>query len=474
MKTKTTKQKPEPPAEGARAVVWPRAAKSRAAKPRAAKPRAASAQATAPRVTEPRVTEPQRGESRLAAPARVKPQAPRSRRVAASKPRLRLVKSAPDRARSSVVLVVSVGCPAGIGPEVSLAAALARSKRRAKAGDPSEPCVLVGDLKTLQIAAGLLGVGARCLVPFDLSRDGAPRPLRGAVYVYDPGARVAARDRKPGKPTVSSGAAQLAWVEAAYQLCKQINQQEHIRAALVTGPVSKHAIATSGVPGAEAFLGHTEWLQALDGAATSVMCFAAKQLTTSLVSTHFPLSAVPEQIRAETVEAAIVALVELLRALGNAAPKVAVCSLNPHAGEGELLGAEERTAIVPGIERARRALAAAGGATGRQSVLPKPSRGAKATPGAAQILGPIGAETAFRKAMSKVYDGVVAMYHDQATIPMKLVAFGEAVNVTAGLSVVRTSVDHGTGYDIAWRGAADSAGMLAALDLAAALVRARG
>jgi 4-hydroxythreonine-4-phosphate dehydrogenase len=129
---------------------------------------------------------------------------------------------------------------------------------------------------------------------------------------------------------------------------------------------------------------------------------------------------------------------------------LAVASLNPHAGESELLGAEEARAIAPGVKRARQLL----------------GRGASLT-------GPIGAETAFRKAAQGGFDGVVAMYHDQATIPMKLLAFGDAVNVTAGLSIVRTSVDHGTAYDIAWQGRADAGGMRAALELARRIVAGR-
>ena len=136
--------------------------------------------------------------------------------------------------------------------------------------------------------------------------------------------------------------------------------------------------------------------------------------------------------------------------MGKKRPEIAVCSLNPHAGESELLGAEERRAILPGIRGAQRRV-------GRR----------------AHFLGPIGAETAFRKAAAGVYQGVVAMYHDQATIPMKLLAFGDAVNVTMGLSFVRTSVDHGTAYDIAWTGVADAGGMRAALDLARRLVAGR-
>jgi 4-hydroxythreonine-4-phosphate dehydrogenase len=141
-----------------------------------------------------------------------------------------------------------------------------------------------------------------------------------------------------------------------------------------------------------------------------------------------------------------VALADLLVRTGRKRPRVAVASLNPHAGEGELFGKEETRAIVPGVERARRLLG--------QS---------------ARVSGPIGAETAFRKMRDGVYEGVVAMLHDQATIAMKLLAFGDAVNVTMGLSIPRTSVDHGTAYDIAWRGVADPSGMIAALRLGAEL-----
>ena len=124
-------------------------------------------------------------------------------------------------------------------------------------------------------------------------------------------------------------------------------------------------------------------------------------------------------------------------------PRIAVASVNPHAGEGEMFGVEETRAIAPGVKLAASRLGAR-----------------------ARLVGPIGAETAYRKHRAGDFDGVVAMYHDQATIPMKLLAFGEAVNVTMGLSLFRTSVDHGTAYDIAGRGKADATGMLAAIELA--------
>jgi 4-hydroxythreonine-4-phosphate dehydrogenase len=298
--------------------------------------------------------------------------------------------------------------------------------------------VLVGDLTTVREAAEVVGVDPRRVVPL-----GSPRARR-SIEVLEVGPRLDARDRRPGRPGKRAGRAQLAYVNAAFDFARRGPGR-----ALVTGPVSKAAIAHSGGPGVESFLGHTEWLRDRDGASTSVMCFAARRLVTSLATTHVPVVDLPRAITKDGVADACFWLAQLLVGLGRQCPTLAVCSLNPHAGEGELLGSEERQAIVPGMQAARRRLR-----------------------GGAKLVGPIGAETAYRKAYAGAFDGVVAMYHDQATIPMKLVAFGEAVNVTMGLSVVRTSVDHGTGYDIAWQGKASADGMLSAMKLAARLVSA--
>jgi len=328
------------------------------------------------------------------------------------------------------MIVVSTGCPAGVGPEVSV---------RAAASLERVDVVLVGDLETLRAAASLTGVREDRLVPFDSGR--APK---GSLRVVQAGQSLRASDRRPGKPSAAAGRAQLAYVDAAYRLAKDE------RAAIVSAPVSKAAIAHSGAPGSARFRGHTEWLRDLDGAEHATMCFAAPGLVTSLVTTHLPLARVPRALTKGAVRDAAVDLVTLLRATRKRSRRVriAVASLNPHAGESELIGKEERTAILPGIRLARTAV-------GKRAVLS----------------GPIGAETAYRLMRAGTYDGVVAMYHDQATIPMKLVAFGDAVNVTMGLSVPRTSVDHGTAYDIAWTGKADPAGMLAAMRLGEVLAR---
>ena len=326
------------------------------------------------------------------------------------------------------LLVVSTGCPAGIGPEVSVAAAL-QVKRAAK--------VLLGDEGTLRAAAELIGIAQKRLVRWDGQARDASR-----IYFAQVGEPLTARDRVPGKPNRRAGRAQLEYIEAGFALVKSSS-----RAALVTGPVSKAAIAHCGLMRARGFLGHTEWLQAMDGAKTSVMCFVSEALSTSLVTTHLPIGKVPRSIKPDGVTQATVELGRLLQKLGKKRPHLAVASLNPHAGESELLGGEEARAIAPGVARAKKLL-------GRGAI----------------VTGPLGAETAYRKAAAGGFDGVVAMYHDQATIPMKLLAFGDAVNVTAGLSIVRTSVDHGTAYDIAWRGRADAQGMRAALELAARIV----
>lgn len=324
------------------------------------------------------------------------------------------------------MLIVSTGCPSSIGPEISV---------RAAAALRGIPCILVGDRDTLSEAAELVGVERKRLKPFPQTFE--PTQARG-VYVYSTGPALRPSLRKPGRPSSLAGRAQLAYVEEAASLCRRLG------GALVTAAVSKAAIAKSGDPRLKHFLGHTEWLQHMAKSPRVTMCFWTPKFCTSLVTTHLPISAVPRALSTDKVRTAILHLCELLEAVGVRRPKIAVCSLNPHAGEAGLLGGEEATAIAPGIALAKKAL------RGRLSSI---------------VL--LGAETAYRRAASGHFDGVVAMYHDQATIPTKLVSFGTAVNVTMGLGYPRTSVDHGTAYDIAWRGIADPSGMRSALKLAA-------
>jgi 4-hydroxythreonine-4-phosphate dehydrogenase len=338
--------------------------------------------------------------------------------------------------RRHPILAVSTGCPAGVGPEISVAAA-------ARTGGLAAS-LLVGDPRTLRRAAEVVGVARRRLVLVSSTDEIDPRDER-SVWIWAASSALA-RDPAPGRPSREDGRAQLAYVDEALRLVRA-----GMAAAIVTAPVSKEAIATSGARGAARFRGHTEHLERALGAREVVMAFHSDELVTSLVTTHLPLARVPRAITRDGVARAAFWLARLLSDLGEKRPRVLVSGLNPHAGEHGLLGKEELTEIAPGVERAR-------------------ARLAKARVRAV-VDGPVGSETAFRLAKAKKCDGVVAMYHDQATIPMKLVSFGEAVNVTLGLPIVRTSVDHGTAYDIAWKGVADVSSFVQAVTLAAKLSR---
>jgi 4-hydroxythreonine-4-phosphate dehydrogenase len=307
--------------------------------------------------------------------------------------------------------------------------------------------LLVGDFGAALTAAAGRGIDPARLVRVAEPRAGWTLP-RGQLGVWQPTRDLPAADRKPGMPTLAAGAAQLAWVDAA---CDRVARSE--ADALVTGPVSKEQIVRSGAPGSRGFIGHTEHLQKRLHAREVVMAFWSSALVTSLATTHLPLARVSRTLSATLVARAAFWLAWFLSRLSKRIPRIAVAALNPHAGEGGLLGSEERSSVVPGIARARARLARLGVT--------------------ATLDGPIPAETAFRLTVAGRWSGVVAMYHDQATIPMKLIGFGEAVNVSLGLPIVRTSVDHGTAYDRAGAWSADAGGMKLAIELAARLGRAR-
>ncbi|HMI84818.1 MAG TPA: 4-hydroxythreonine-4-phosphate dehydrogenase PdxA [Polyangiaceae bacterium] len=334
------------------------------------------------------------------------------------------------------VIAISIGCPSGIGPEVAVEAA-------AKARDAA--IVLVGDRAVIERAATIVGVAQKRLVDVDARSIAKLAAQKGAPVIgcFAPSVALALARAPFGKPTREAGGAQLAWIDQAMDLVVSGAAR-----ALVTGPVSKSAIASSS-RAARGFRGHTEHLAARCGAGEVVMAFWAKELTIALVTTHLPILRVAPALTAKSVGAAVFFTADLAARLGQKKPRIVVTGLNPHAGEDGLLGSEEPQRITPGIELGRRRLA-------------------RARIGAV-ITGPIGAETAIRHAHAGRYHAVVAMYHDQATIPMKLVGFGEAVNVSLGLPIIRTSVDHGTGYDIAGQGRADARGMKAAIDLAVRL-----
>jgi 4-hydroxythreonine-4-phosphate dehydrogenase len=209
--------------------------------------------------------------------------------------------------------------------------------------------------------------------------------------------------------------------------------------AIATAPVSKEAFALAGLP----WKGHTDLLGHLTGSDFVAMMFESPALRVVLATVHIPLADVPRTLTGDLMARTIaLAARELPRFIGRA-PRLAVAGLNPHAGEHGLMGREDDAVIAPAIERARE--------------------------GGVDVRGPLPADTVFLRASRGEFDAVIACYHDQGLIPVKLLAFGQAVNVTLGLPIVRTSVDHGTAFDIAGRGVADAGSMIEAVLLATRL-----
>jgi 4-hydroxythreonine-4-phosphate dehydrogenase len=209
--------------------------------------------------------------------------------------------------------------------------------------------------------------------------------------------------------------------------------------AIATAPVNKEAFRLAGLPWA----GHTDLLAHLTGAPHVAMMFHSEALRVVLATVHIALADVPRLLTRESLEQTIALTARELPRFGLAAPRIAVAGLNPHAGEHGLFGCEEQQTITPAIDACR-------------------ARGI-------DVSGPYPGDTIFVRARRGEFDVVIACYHDQGLIPVKLVAFGQAVNVTLGLPIVRTSVDHGTAFDIAGKGVADPESMIAAVLLAARL-----
>jgi 4-hydroxythreonine-4-phosphate dehydrogenase len=213
--------------------------------------------------------------------------------------------------------------------------------------------------------------------------------------------------------------------------------------AIATAPINKEAFAAAGIP----WRGHTELLAHLTGARRVAMMFHAEELRVILATVHIALAEVPRTLTGERLESIVMLAAAELPQFGLPSPRLAVAGLNPHAGEHRVIGTEDDDVLRPAIEACRR-------------------RGV-------DVQGPFPADTIFLRAMKGEFDAVIACYHDQGLIPIKMVAFGRAVNVTIGLPIVRTSVDHGTAFDIAGRGLADPGSLIEAIRLAARLAQGR-
>ena len=264
----------------------------------------------------------------------------------------------------------------------------------------------------------------------------------------DPGVRAACEPvlyATPGAGSCRPGVVSAAAGRAAYQaVTRAVRDALADRVdAIVTGPIHKQAWALAGLR----WRGHTELLAELTGAGEVRMMFHAGRLSVVLATVHVPLAHVPALLTRERLETTIALAHAELPRFGVARPRLALAGLNPHAGEGGLLGTEEQEVFAPVVERCR-------------------ARGI-------DVSDPVPADVVFRRAAEGAFDAVIACYHDQGLLPIKLLAFGRAVNVTLGLPIVRTSVDHGTGFDIAGKGVADPAAMIAAVRLAARLAAVR-
>ena len=326
-------------------------------------------------------------------------------------------------ARALPRIAISLGDPSGIGPEVTAAAV------RALRGELSplvfgDPILFDRHFRGLELP--VVGVDE-------------PLPAGGALVAAT---HLPAQAARPGKPAPVAGAAQLAFLEDAFAAVVRGDA-----AALCTAPVSKAQVARF----CEGFAGHTEWLEERTGAPRSVMMFDGARVRVALVTTHVPFAELTRLLTPALIAETIRIVHRAMRDdFGIARPRVALAALNPHAGEEGLIGDEEVRLLLPALKLAARA--------------------------GAPAAGPFPADSVFNRAALGQFDVVVALYHDQGMIPVKLldtVGLQAAVNVTLGLPIVRTSPDHGVAYDIAGKGKAKAESMIAALRLAAKIAARR-
>src|SRR5258708_9045310 len=319
---------------------------------------------------------------------------------------------------------ITMGDPAGIGPEVVLKA-VAEEEVRAVCRP-----VIIGDAQLLAHNARTLDLqcGYEIVRRDEHLPDEISEPL--IFHLDNIQGHV-----EPGIESGAAGKAAAGYIEAAVELCAAGSID-----AIATAPINKRALYLGGYT----FPGHTEFLAYLTGSDDYAMGFVGANLRVVLVSTHVPLSEAIGLVRRERVEKRIRLADRELRRWGIERPRIAVAALNPHGAEGGLFGMEEASELAPAVEACR----AADGIN---------------------VRGPFSPNTLFLPASPRAFDPPVARYHYQPMIPVKCLSFGEAVNVTLGLPFIRTSVDHGTAFDIAGKGIAEHSSMVAAIKLAAEL-----
>ena len=325
-------------------------------------------------------------------------------------------------------LALTLGEPAGIGPDIAILAWM----RRRELDLP--PFYLLSDRRLVQRRADQLGVS---ISSASIDPSAAYSTFASALPVVELGLAVTA---EPGHPDETSAPAAIAAIRRAVA-----DVMAGKAAAVVTNPIAKSVLYRCGF----AYPGHTEFLATLAAEATGiyfrpVMLLWSPELAVVPVTIHMPLSEVPRRLDGDLiVETGRIVARDLADRFGIVRPRLAVAGLNPHAGEDGALGSEDRAVVAPAVERLVR-------------------EGIDAR-------GPLPADTMFHPAARATYDVALCMYHDQALIPIKTLAFDHAVNVTLGLTFVRTSPDHGTAFDVAGTGRADISSLVAALKLAARL-----
>ncbi|MEW6584422.1 MAG: 4-hydroxythreonine-4-phosphate dehydrogenase PdxA [Nitrospirota bacterium] len=317
-------------------------------------------------------------------------------------------------------LAITMGDPGGIGPEIIVRAHMSPSVRKR--------CipVVIGDPAVMQEAVGLMTPSPKIIT---VRSPREARPLRDTIHMIDVGRSVR---YKKGKPTPEGGTACASYIKKAIELAlkKEVD-------GIVTAPISKEALKMAGLP----WPGHTEMLSELTKTRDYAMVLIGGHLRVILVTIHTALRNVPALITKQKVLKTIRLAQKACSMLDIKNPRIAVAGLNPHAGEAGIFGDEEIRKIAPAIKAAA------------DEGIP--------------VCGPYPPDTVFHKAYKGKVDIVVCMYHDQGLIPLKMIAFDTGVNMTVGLPFVRTSPDHGTAYDIAWKGVANPSSMVEAIKVAA-------
>lgn len=327
-------------------------------------------------------------------------------------------------------IAITMGDPAGVGPEI-IAAALADPEVR----HSCRPFV-IGDPTAIRRGIQVAGVELAVEVS---ERGASPDHPSDRVIRVHPVSPLQEADMIYGKPSTAAGDAAYEAIVAAARLCFS-----GLADGMATAPISKEALNRAG----HLYPGHTELLAELTGTQDFVMMLAGHRLRVALVTIHEALADVPKLLTEKKVLETIRTTHRGLEKYFVTSPRIAVLSLNPHCGEGGMFGNEEATIIAPAVAAARKM--------------------------GIDAVGPLSADSLFHFAVAGAYDAVVCMYHDQGLIPIKLLHFDDAVNVTLGLPIIRTSVDHGTAYDLAGTGRASAASMKAAVIMAANMAIKRG